>query len=144
MTTHRRASNGRPVASSSRRFGDFFTSVASSSRSHKLQLNRGEYRHDLAARCLFFANRGEFRTGDVDEIMNKASCLSLLSNAVLVWNSKRIEEIVGRLRVDANDVRDSDLARVSPLMFAHVIPNGTYRFDSASDQTEPDARLALH
>src|SRR5450755_4858937 len=34
MTTHRRASNGRPVASSSRRFGDFFTSVASSSRSH--------------------------------------------------------------------------------------------------------------
>jgi hypothetical protein len=76
--------------------------------------------------------------------MNKASCLSLLSNAVLVWNSKRIEEIVGRLRVDANDVRDSDLARVSPLMFAHVIPNGTYRFDSASDQTEPDARLALH
>jgi hypothetical protein len=31
---HDRASNGRPVASSSRRFGDFFTSVASSSRSH--------------------------------------------------------------------------------------------------------------
>jgi TnpA family transposase len=51
----------------------------------QLQLNRGESRHDLAARCLFFANRGEFRTGDVDEIMNKASCLSLLSNAVLVW-----------------------------------------------------------
>jgi hypothetical protein len=34
MTTHRQASNGRSVASSSRRFGDFFRSVASSSRSH--------------------------------------------------------------------------------------------------------------
>ena len=76
--------------------------------------------------------------------MNKASCLSLLSNAVLVWNSKRIEEIVGRLRVDANEVSDSDLARLSPLMFAHVIPNGTYRFDNASDQTGLEARLALH
>ena len=52
----------------------------------QLQLNRGELRHALA-RWLFFANRGEFRTGDYEEIMNKASCLSLLSNAVLVWNT---------------------------------------------------------
>ncbi len=76
--------------------------------------------------------------------MNKASCLSLLSNAVLVWNSKRIEGIVGRLRADQNDVRDSDLARVSPLMYSHVIPNGTYRFDGALDHAESDERLALY
>ena len=50
------------------------------------QLNRGESRHDLA-RWLFFANQGKFRTGDYEEMMNKASCLSLLSNAVLVWNT---------------------------------------------------------
>jgi TnpA family transposase len=35
----------------------------------QLQLNRGESRHDLA-RWLFFANQGEFRTGDYEEIMN--------------------------------------------------------------------------
>jgi hypothetical protein len=74
----------------------------------------------------------------------RLSCLGLLSNAVLVWNSKRIEEIVARLRADENDVRDSDLARVSPLMFAHIIPNGTYRFDTALDDAEPDERLALY
>ena len=44
---------------------------------------RGDSRYVLA-RGLFFANRGEFRIGDYEEIMNKASCLSLLSNAVLV------------------------------------------------------------
>ncbi|MBX9721911.1 MAG: Tn3 family transposase, partial [Candidatus Obscuribacterales bacterium] len=33
------------------------------------QLNRGESRHDLA-QVIFFADRGEFRTGDYDEIMN--------------------------------------------------------------------------
>ena len=68
----------------------------------QLQLNRGESRHDLA-RWLFFANQGEFRTGDYEEIMNKASCLSLLSNAVLVWNTVRMGEIVARLRAAGRD-----------------------------------------
>jgi TnpA family transposase len=95
----------------------------------QLQLNRGESRHDLVARCLFFANRGEFRTGDVEEIMNKASCLSLLSNAVLVWNTTQMSQIVDRLRTAGEEVPDSDLAHISPLMFGHIIPNGTYWFD---------------
>src|SRR5215467_8036387 len=64
----------------------------------QLQLNRGEARHELVSRCLFFANRGEFRSGDAEEIMNKASCLSLLSNAVLVWGTLQIAEIVNQLR----------------------------------------------
>jgi TnpA family transposase len=93
-----------------------------------VQLNRGESRHDLA-RWLFFANQGEFRTGDYEEIMNKASCLSLLSNAVLVWNTVRMGEIVARLRATGETVSDEDLARISPLAYAHVIPNGTYVFD---------------
>jgi TnpA family transposase len=94
----------------------------------QLQLNRGEARHELVSRCLFFANRGEFRSGDAEEIMNKASCLSLLSNAVLVWNTLRITEIVNQLRAAGQVVTDQDLARVSPIMHGHVIPNGTYRF----------------
>ena len=49
----------------------------------QLQLNRGEFRHILA-KSLFFANWGSFRSGDYEEVMNKASCLSLLSNAILV------------------------------------------------------------
>ena len=36
---------------------------------------------------VFFADQGEFRIGDYQEIMNKASCLSLVSNAILVWNT---------------------------------------------------------
>ena len=105
----------------------------------QLQLNRGEARHELAGRCLFFANRGEFRSGDAEEIMNKASCLSLLSNAVLVWNTLRITEIVNQLRAAGHTIADQDLARVSPLMHTHVIPNGTYRF---SDEEEPERMYA--
>lgn len=94
-------------------------------RAIQLQLNRGEFRHTLA-KWLFFANHGAFRTGDYEEIMNKASCLSLLSNAVLVWNTVHIDRIVARLRADGNIVRDEDLARVSPLFRRHITPSGSY------------------
>ena len=42
--------------------------------------------------------------------MNKASCLSLLSNAVLVWNTVRISEIVERLRAAGEQILDADMA----------------------------------
>ena len=91
----------------------------------QLQLNRGEFRHILA-KSLFFANQGSFRSGDYEEVMNKASSLSLLSNAVLVWNTVHIARIVDQLRATGHEVKDEDLARVSPLAHAHVIPNGSY------------------
>jgi hypothetical protein len=99
----------------------------------QLQLNRGEARHELVGRCLFFANRGEFRSGDAEEIMNKASCLSLLSNAVLVWNTLRIGDreptADGRPRNRGPGPRTGVAA-----MHRHVIPNGTYRFSDEETQ----------
>jgi TnpA family transposase len=94
----------------------------------QLQLNRGESHHALARR-VFFANQGAFRVGDCEEIMNKVSALALLSNAVLLWNTVRIGEIVASLEGSSGQlVRREDLARVSPLPNAHVIPSGTYHF----------------
>ena len=81
----------------------------------QLQVNRGESRHDLDRRCLFFANRGEFRTGDLEEIINKARCLSLLSSAVVVWNAIQVGQIVSRLRAGGEEVLDTDLTHISPL-----------------------------
>jgi TnpA family transposase len=91
----------------------------------QLQLNRGEGRHQLARR-LFFANQGAFQTGDYEEIMNKATCLSLLSNAVVVGNTMQMTQIVEQLRAHGETISDEELARVSPLASSHVIPNGTY------------------
>jgi TnpA family transposase len=94
----------------------------------QIQLNKGEYRHKLS-RWIFFANQGEFQVGDYEEIMNKASCLSLVSNAILYWNTKRITKIVDQLRAQGENITDEMLARVSLLPFQHVIPNGTYFID---------------
>jgi TnpA family transposase len=96
-------------------------------RKVQLQLNRGETRHYLA-RHIFFANQGEFKTADYEEMMNTASCLSLLSNAVLLWNTPRIHGIVSELKSSGISVNNEDLKKISPLMFKHLIVHGTYDF----------------
>jgi TnpA family transposase len=94
-------------------------------RTVQLQLNKGEYRHKLPRR-IFFADQGEFTTGDYEEIMNKASCLSLVSNAILYWNTLKITDIVENLRAQEEDVDQETLSHISLLPFKHVVPNGTY------------------
>lgn len=94
-------------------------------RTVQLQLNKGEYRHKLP-RWIFFANQGEFTTGDYEEIMNKASSLSLVSNAILYWNTSRIQNIVEDLRKQGEQVEDKTLSHISLLPYKHVLPNGTY------------------
>uniref|UniRef100_UPI0040478B15 Tn3 family transposase n=1 Tax=Shewanella sp. TaxID=50422 RepID=UPI0040478B15 len=69
---------------------------------------------------------GEFTTGDYLEIMNKASALSLVSNAILYWNTSRISNIVDELRNQGETVDDNLLAHISLLPYKHVLPNGTY------------------
>ncbi|MCB1713809.1 MAG: Tn3 family transposase [Candidatus Competibacteraceae bacterium] len=91
----------------------------------QLQLNKGEYRHKLPRR-IFFADQGEFTTGDYEEIMNKASCLSLVSNAILYWNTIKINEIVENLRSQGANIDQETLSHISLLPYRHVVPNGTY------------------
>ena len=58
--------------------------------------------------------------------MNKASCLSLVSNAILYWNTLKITDIVDQRRQQGEGIEDETLAHVSLLPFKHVLPNGTY------------------
>lgn len=91
------------------------------------QLNYGEMRQYLAQH-LFFADQGDFFSRDYEQIMNKASCLSLLSNAALVWNTVKIMKIVDRLEMNGEFVNREALSKVLPLCFEHIIPTGTYNF----------------
>jgi TnpA family transposase len=91
----------------------------------QLQLNKGEYRHRLP-RWIFFANQGEFTTSDYEEIMNKASCLSLVSNAILYWNTKKISGIIDNLKLQGEIIDNQALSHISLLPYKHVLPNGTY------------------
>ena len=103
-------------------------------RTVQLQLNKGEYRYKLPRR-IFFADRGEFTTSDYEEIMDKASCLSLISNAILYWNTLKITDIVDNLKQHGAEIENDTLAHISLLPFKHVVPNGTY-FIEEGDQSD--------
>ncbi len=61
--------------------------------------------------------------------MNKASCLSLVSNAVLYWNTIKINDTVESLRQQGEVIDDEALSHISLLPYKHVLPNGTYFTD---------------
>ena len=92
-----------------------------------VQLNRHEKRHDLA-RTIFHGDRGRvrkrYREGQEDHL----SALGLVLNAVALWNTLYLDRAAFRLLEEGREVRDEDLARVSPLMHAHVRVLGRYHF----------------
>lgn len=67
-----------------------------------------------------------------DEIMNKVTALSVLSNAVLTRSDSPKSPGSASRKAVARD----DLARISPLASAHVIPSGTYRFPKSAPALE--------
>ena len=79
-----------------------------------------------------------FQTGDYEEIMNKASCLSLLCNAVLVWSTVHMGRIIRQLRATGVTITDEKVAFISPLAYAYVIPNGMYFFDRSGEEEAPE------
>jgi TnpA family transposase len=111
-----------------------YISDAELRRTVRVQLNKGEYRHKLP-RWIFFANQGIFSTSDFEEIMNKASCLSLVSNCILYWNTKKIGKIIDELKKQGEEIDEEVLARISLLPYKHVLPQGTYFVEEKQPST---------
>lgn len=66
-------------------------------RAVRLQLNRVESRRSLV-RNIFSADQGAFKTNNYTELMNKASCLSFLSNAIVLHNIEQLQKIYELLK----------------------------------------------
>ena len=94
------------------------------------ELNKGERSHALS-RFLFFGKQGAVRGRSFQDQVNTFSCLAVLHNAVVAWNTLRLGEVVAGLRAEGHDIPDRELARTSPLLHAHINPFGQYRFDLA-------------
>ena len=63
---------------------------------------------DVTSKDRFLSSRQRYQ-----EIVNKASCLSLVSNAILyLENTIKIAETVGRLRAQGEDISDETLSHV--------------------------------
>jgi len=92
-----------------------------------IQLNKGESLHALR-KDLFFANSGEIRrrnTGDQDL---QGECLTLLTNAVVCWNTVYMDAAIDHLRAGGREITGEQIRRLSPAGHEHINRYGRYDF----------------
>ncbi len=81
---------------------------------------------------MFFHRQGEFRDRTFENQSFRASGLSLVTAAIVHWNTVYLDLAVRRLRVDRVAVPDEMLAHVAPLGWEHVSLTGDYDWSAAS------------
>lgn len=93
-----------------------------------VQLSKGESLHALR-RHIFFANGGQVPRRHIEEHDMQLSCLSLVTNAVIVWNATYMESVLQQLRQQGWVIKDEAIVQLSPTAHSHVAPHGKYHFD---------------
>jgi TnpA family transposase len=91
------------------------------------QLNKGEALHSLRW-FLFVANEAQIRKRHLDDQLNQAACLNLVTNAVVVWNTIYMWEVIQHLRLEGRRIDDADLKHLSPARYEHINVFGRYSF----------------
>jgi len=104
-----------------------------------VQLNKGESIHKLR-RFLLFANEGKIKKSQIEDIDNQASALTLVTNAVIVWNTRYIQAIIDQLEQEGYTVDESDLVHISPCRFDHINKYGKYCFNVSKERNRKQLR----
>ena len=94
------------------------------------QLNKGEKLHDLR-RFLFFAHQGLIRHRQDEDLANQSSCLTLVTNAIVTWNTVYLQAAIEQLLAEGVLVDEADLVHLSPARYEHINPYGRYEFEVA-------------
>lgn len=86
------------------------------------------------ARAIFFAKHGEFRERALQVQLQRASVLSILINAIIIWNTVYLSKAVEMLR-SAHGFNEELLKHISPLGWEHINFLGEYRFNMKDTTT---------
>lgn len=93
-------------------------------RSHA-GLNKGEASNSLR-RAIFFHRQGEIRDRTFENQSFRASGLSLVTAAIVHWNTVYLDRAVRHLRAQGIVIPDDLLAHVAPLGWEHIALTGDY------------------
>ena len=99
-------------------------------RSHA-GLNKGEASNALR-RAVFFHRQGEIRDRTFENQSFRASGLSLITAAIVHWNTVYLDRAVRQLRAQGATVPDDLLAHVAPLGWEHIALTGDYVWTDAN------------
>ena len=92
------------------------------------QLNKGESVHTLR-RYFVIAQQGELRKRHQEGLENQASCLTLVTNAVVVWNTIYLNAALEYIKQQGYVITEEDKAHLSPARCGHINPYGKFSFD---------------
>jgi TnpA family transposase len=96
-------------------------------RKIKVQANLHEGRHALA-RKIFHGKAGQLYQRYQDGMEDQIGALGLMLNALVLFNTRYMDAAVQQLLEDGFDVRDEDVARLSPFVRHHINMLGRYSF----------------
>jgi TnpA family transposase len=104
-----------------------------------VQLNKGETLHALR-QALFFVNRGAIRRRDTGDQDRQGECLTLLTNAIVCWNTVYINAALDHLRDNGHGVTEDQIRHLSPTTHDHVNRFGRYDFHTPTAPTPGNLR----
>jgi len=93
-------------------------------RSHA-GLNKGEASNSLR-RAVFFHRQGEIRDRTFENQSFRASGLSIITAAIVHWNTVYLERAVQHLKAQGASIPDDLLPHVAPLGWEHIALTGDY------------------
>lgn len=59
---------------------------------------------------------------------DQLGALGLVINCITLWNTVYLDRILTQLRAAGHEVREEDVARLHPYMYAHINVHGHYAF----------------
>lgn len=92
-------------------------------------LNKGEAMNGMA-RALFFGKSGNLREKDWQNQLQRASCLNILLNIIVIWNTVYLQKAVDYIKESKGGLDETLLKHVSPLNWGHIQLYGKYYFNS--------------
>lgn len=95
------------------------------------QLTVQESCHKLA-RDVCHSKRGTIHQAYRDGMEDQLGALGLVLNASVLWTTKYIDAAVEKLRAEGHEIRDEDIAHLSPLKHRNLNLLGRYSFTAST------------
>ena len=68
---------------------------------------------------VFYCQR-KIKKSQLEDQANQASALTLVTNAVIIWNTRYIQAIIKQLEKEGYTFDSNDLLHISPCRFDHI------------------------
>ncbi|MFI6704526.1 Tn3 family transposase [Streptomyces sp. NPDC050509] len=95
------------------------------------QLTVQESRHKLA-RDVCHGKRGTIHQAYRDGMEDQPGALGLVLDAIVLWTTRYVDAAVAQLQAEGHELRDEDIARLSPLKHRNLNLLGRYSFPAST------------